>query len=285
MRSITVTAFLLITSLAAANSAPTPTACPANADALQPSRTVEIDTTAGPAFGFEHFKMHDFLRPKEVVLTFDDGPWPNTTPAVLEALAAHCVKATFFPIGKHAIWHPEILKQVAAQGHTIGSHTWSHPNLAKKSFDEAKDEIERGVSAVRAALGAPAAPFFRFPALKHPDELVKYLGSRNIGIFSTDLDSFDFKWRKQGQLVKRVMAKLDKMGKGIVLMHDFQQATAQDVPALLAELKTQGYKIVHTRAKEPVKTLAAYDQMMVKEFSGSVVATRPTSSVVRTVGE
>ena len=76
------------------------------------ARTVEIDTTGGPGFGFEHFKQHDFLRNKEVVLTFDDGPWPTTT-AVLKALADECVRATFFPIGKHATYYPEILKQVA----------------------------------------------------------------------------------------------------------------------------------------------------------------------------
>jgi peptidoglycan-N-acetylglucosamine deacetylase len=109
---------------------------------------------------FEHIKIHDFLRPKEVVLTFDDGPWQNNTPVVLKALADHCTKAAFFPIGKHALFYPEILKQVAAQGHTIGSHTWSRANLSKKSFAEAKEEIEKGVSAVRLALGALAAPFF-----------------------------------------------------------------------------------------------------------------------------
>src|SRR6476660_10293111 len=103
--------------------------CP-NPNALGIARTVEVDTTGGPGFGFEQYKMHDFLVLKEVVLTFDDGPWPGNTPAVLAALAQHCVKATFFPVGKHALWHPEILKQVAAGGHTIGGHTWSHANLA-----------------------------------------------------------------------------------------------------------------------------------------------------------
>jgi polysaccharide deacetylase len=71
------------------------------------ARIVEIDTTGGPGFGFEHFKQYDFLRDKEVVLTFDDGPWPGNTPAVLKALADECLKATFFEIGQHATWHPE----------------------------------------------------------------------------------------------------------------------------------------------------------------------------------
>ena len=99
-----------------------PTTCD-NANALGVSRIVEIDTTGGPGFGFEHFKAYDFLAENEVVLTFDDGPWPGNTPAVLKALAAQCTKGLFFPIGKHAMWHPEILKQVAAAGHAVGSHT------------------------------------------------------------------------------------------------------------------------------------------------------------------
>src|SRR6185369_1862141 len=123
-------------------------------NALGVARTVEIDTTGGPGFGFEHFKQLDFLRDKEVVLTFDDGPWP-TTPHVLKALAAECVKATFFAIGKHATYYPEILRQVAAAGHTVGSHTWSHADLssmATKNPEEAKAEIEKAISAVKWAL-------------------------------------------------------------------------------------------------------------------------------------
>jgi peptidoglycan/xylan/chitin deacetylase (PgdA/CDA1 family) len=263
---------------------PTP-GCPGNPNALGVARTVEIDTTGGPGFGFEHFKMHDFLRANEVILTFDDGPWPNHTPAVLKALADHCTKATFFPIGKHATYYPEILKQVAAQGHSIGSHTWSHVNLDKKPLEEAKTEIEKGISAVRFALGAPAAPFFRFPVLKHPPELVTYLGQRNIGIFSTDFDSFDFTMRKPEQVVKSVMTKLHKHGKGIALMHDFQQATAGALPELLNQLKANGYKIVHMKPKDPVKTIAQYDEMILKDVKLPTVSDRPTSSVVRTIGE
>ena len=110
------------------------------------ARTIEIDTTGGPGFGFEHFRQHDFLRNKEVVLTFDDGPWPDNTPKVLEALANHCTKAIFFPIGKHASYYPEILKKVAEGGHSIGSHTWSHVDLSKKGMkpEDAKAEIEKG---------------------------------------------------------------------------------------------------------------------------------------------
>jgi peptidoglycan/xylan/chitin deacetylase (PgdA/CDA1 family) len=260
----------------------TPPKC-TNPNALGVSRTVEVDTAGGPGFGGEHFKQHDFLRNKEVVLTFDDGPWPTTT-AVLKALADECVRVTFFPIGKHATYYPEILKAMYDAGHTIGSHTWSHKNIESiKDPAEQKAEIEKGISAVSMSAGVPMAPFFRFPALRHPAAMVTYVGERNLGIFSTDMDSFDFKMRKPEQVVNAVMTKLEKHGKGIVLLHDFQTATSQAVPDLLAQLKAKGYKIVHMRAKDPVKPLAEYDEMVKKEQKLPTVSTRPTSSVIRTV--
>ena len=279
---------LLSTSLtagAALAQTPAKAPCP-NPDAIGLSRTVEIDTTGGPGFGIEHFKQHDFLRLNEVILTFDDGPWPHNTASVLKTLAEHCIKATFFPIGKHAVWYPEILKEVAAAGHTIGSHTWSHKNLAGMPKEKALEEIEKGVSAVAYALGKPGAPFFRFPVLKHPPELVTYLGERNIGIFSTDMDSFDFKMRTPERVIESVMAKLKKFGKGIVLLHDFQAHTAEALPELLKQLKANGYKIVHMKAKDQVKTVAQFDQVIAKEeVKLPTVSTQPTSSVVRTINE
>ncbi len=254
-----------------------------NPDALGISRTVEVDTTGGPGFGFEHFKQHDFLQPGEVVLTFDDGPWPHNTPAVLAALAANCTKAVFFPIGEHTMWAPEILRQVAAAGHTIGSHTWSHQDLLKKTPQEGKDEIEKGISAVRWALGAPAAPFFRFPALRHPPEMVTYLGERNIAIWSADMDSLDYRIRKPDQVINSVLTKLKKDGKGIVLMHDFQRATAEAAPELLHQLKLAGFRVVFVKPKTAVTTLAAYDDMIVKDVKLPTVSDRPTSDVVRTI--
>jgi peptidoglycan/xylan/chitin deacetylase (PgdA/CDA1 family) len=268
---------------AAAPAPPAQANCPGNNNALGVSRVVEIDTTGGPGFGFEHFKQYDFLQPGEVVLTFDDGPWPHNTAEVLAALAANCTKAIFFPIGEHTMWAPEILKQVAAGGHTIGSHTWSHKDLSKLSFEDSKVEIEKGISAVRWGLGYPASPFFRFPALRHPPEDVTYLGQRNIAIFSTDMDSFDFKIHKPDQVIASVLAKLKKNGKGIVLMHDFQRATADAAPELLKQLKSNGYRVVFMKAKEPVQTIAAYDEMIVKELKLPTVTNRPTSDVVHTI--
>jgi peptidoglycan-N-acetylglucosamine deacetylase len=267
--------------------APQPKQACANPDALGVSRVVEVDTAGGPGFGFEHFKQFDFLADKEVVLTFDDGPWPGNTPAVLKALADECTKAVFFSIGKHATYHPEILKQVAAAGHTVGTHTWSHANLNSKKMTEqmAKDEIEKGNSAVKFALGASPTPFFRFPELQHGPAAMAYLGTRNIAMFSCDLDSFDFRAKNAEQIVTTVMTKLDKRGKGIILMHDFQKHTAEAMPELLRRLKAGGYKVVLMKAKAPMQTLPEYDEALIKDMKLPVAGARPVTSVVQTVSQ
>jgi peptidoglycan/xylan/chitin deacetylase (PgdA/CDA1 family) len=266
-----------------------PTGAPcANPDALGVSRVVEVDTTGGPGFGFEHFKQLDFLADKEVVLTFDDGPWPGNTPAVLKALSDQCTKALFFSIGKHAGYHPEILRQVYAAGHTVGAHTWSHPNLNSKKLNDqqVKDEIEKGFSAVKLALGTAPAAFFRFPELQHNANAMTYLGTRNIAVFSCDLDSFDYrKASTPEKVVSNVMTKLDKLGKGIILMHDFQKHTAEALPELLRRLKAGGYKVVQMKSKAPAETLAEYDEMVLKDAKVPVATARPVTSVVQTVSQ
>lgn len=262
--------------------------CPGNKNALGTSRVVAINTQGGPGFGFQHYKFYDFLKPGEVVLTFDDGPLPTHTVTILNELKRHCVRATFFPVGKLAIGYPEVLKRVADEGHTVGSHTWSHPNLAskKQTFQKAKDQIEDAISGVKLALGKPGAPFFRYPYLRDTPETIKYLGSRNIAVFSTDLDSFDFKGGRPATMVSRVMRNLKKRGKGILLFHDIQRVTARAMPQLLAKLKEGGYKIVHLTAKEPVTTLPAYDEKIGKNLKGrGSMALRPLNSVVETVKE
>jgi peptidoglycan/xylan/chitin deacetylase (PgdA/CDA1 family) len=257
-----------------------------NPNALGVTRTVEIDTTGGPGFGFEHFKDLDFLKDHEVVLTFDDGPWPGTTAAVLKALADQCTTGVFFQIGKNASDYPDIAKQVYNAGHTVGTHTWSHADLTSKKLtdDQRKDEIERGVSAVKHALGdISPAPFFRFPDLKHPPEMVTYLGTRNIAIFSCDFDSFDFRPQTPQKLVEHVTKSLEKHGKGIILMHDFQKHTAEALPAILKMLKDGGYKVVAMRAKAPVQSLPQYDEEVLKSAKLPTVSQRPVSSVVTDV--
>jgi len=234
--------------------------------AMGVSRVVEIDTTGGLQFGVQHLRGYDFLRDKEVVLTFDDGPRPVSTVAVVKALQDECLKATFFEIGQPAIWHPEITKQAIDAGMTVGTHTWSHKDLARNPYakdpEKAEQEIEMGNSAVHtAAAGGKVAPFFRFPDLQHSPRSLEYLAHRNIAVFSTDIDSRDFTMHKPEQVVASVMSQLEKRGKGIVLLHDFHRNTAEALPELLRQLRLAGYKIVHVVPKEQLSTVPKYDEM------------------------
>ena len=235
-------------------------------DAMGVARVVEIDTTGGPKFGLQHLRRYDFLRNREVILTFDDGPHPVSTVAVLKALEDECVKATFFEIGQAASWHPEITKQMIDAGMTLGTHTWSHKDLAKKPYaaelEKAAQEIEMGNSAVHmAAAGAPVAPFFRFPELQHSPRSLEYLAHRNIAVFSTDINSRDFTMHRPEQVIESVMGQLDRRGRGIILMHNSHRNTADALPELLRRLKAANYKIVHIAPKVELSTIAKYDEM------------------------
>src|SRR5262245_55797833 len=147
------------------------------------SRVAEIDTTGGPWFGTPHGDP-DFLARGEVVLTFDDGPTPKYTPSILAALSAQCTKATFFLLGEMAAEHVAMTKEIAARGHTIGTHTWSHPNLKRLSEEQARSQIESGFSIIEKAAGQPIAPFFRYPFLSESEFTIAYLKSRNVAQFA-----------------------------------------------------------------------------------------------------
>jgi peptidoglycan/xylan/chitin deacetylase (PgdA/CDA1 family) len=236
-------------------------------DAVGVERVVEIDSTGGPLFGLQHLKGHDFLRDREVVLTFDDGPHPVSTGAVLKALEDECVEATFFEIGQAASWHPDVTKQMIDAGMTVGTHTWSHKDMAKRPYatdlEKAAQEIEMGNSAVHmAAAGAPVAPFFRFPELQHSPRSLEYLAGRNIAVFSTDIDSRDFTMHRPDQVIDSVMGQLERRGRGIILMHDSHRNTADALPELLRRLKAANYKIVHIVPKVELTTIAKYDEML-----------------------
>jgi len=260
--------------------------CPGNTKALGVSRTIEIDTTGGPGFGMQQYRAYDFLKPGEVVLTFDDGPLPGPTRKILKALAAQCTKAIFFPVGKLAAGYPEVLREVAKAGHTIGSHTFNHIDL-RKNDKKAVAEIESGFSTVKLALGKPGAPFFRFPYLRDSKTTVKYLGGRNIALFSMDFDSYDYKIHNPRKLMRRIARKLKAKGKGIILMHDINRNTARTLPVILEWLQKEGYKVVHLKAKSAVTTLAEYDAQAKKKVVGldATAGGRPMSSVMHTVDE
>jgi peptidoglycan/xylan/chitin deacetylase (PgdA/CDA1 family) len=242
----------------------------ANPDALGISRVVEIDTKGGPWFGAP-LGDRELLAPGEVVLTFDDGPTPRSTRPILAALAAQCTNATFFMVGEMAAEHPEVVREVAEQGHTLGAHTWSHLNLKRLPDDKMKVQIEAAFTVVEKAAGAPIAPFFRYPYLSSSDATVAYLQSRNIAQFAIDIDSFDWRSRNAPSVTHRVMSTLEKRGRGIILLHDIYPSTAAAVPLLLKELKTKGYKVVHLRPTAALQTLPGFEQPAKEVAHGPIV--------------
>jgi peptidoglycan/xylan/chitin deacetylase (PgdA/CDA1 family) len=211
------------------------------------SRTLAIDTTGGKQIGRLQYPKTGLLKPKEVVLTFDDGPHGQHTKEILDILDQHCVKATFFTVGRMALTMSAALKDAARRGNTIATHSWSHPrDLSKMPLEEAKVEIEKGFVATSYALGLPIAPFFRYPGLNDSPELNAYLASRNISIWSVDVVSDDtMAGTLPEQLINRAMERVRKMHGGVVLFHDLKAVTAQSLDGFLTQLKLEGYKILH----------------------------------------
>jgi peptidoglycan-N-acetylglucosamine deacetylase len=229
-------------------------ACPGS-HALGVARSIDIDTTGGPWFGMQHGDPA-FLAPGEVVITFDDGPAPASTRAILAALAAECTKGTYFVVGQMAAAHPQVVREIALQGHTIGTHTWSHANLAHLSEDSMKAQIESAFAEIEKAAGEPIAPFFRYPYLSSTRSTEAYLRSRDIAQFSIDIDSLDWRTHDAQSVVGRVMDQLKTRGRGIILLHDIHASTAIAVPVLLARLKKKGFKVVHLRPAASVQLVA-----------------------------
>jgi len=259
-----------------------PAACAPGAIGV--ARTVEIDAKGGPRLGNMQYPDIDFLGDGEVVLTFDDGPLRPYTRPVLEALAAHCSKATFFMVGRMAVADAEMAKEVARRGHTIATHTWSHRNLRSAGPTKARAEIELGVSAISKAVGEPISPFFRFPYLSDPKDSIGYLKARDIGIFSIDVDSVDFRTRNPADVQRRVLNGLAAKRKGIILFHDIQPSTAGALKGLLDELAKRNFKVVHLVPKGNVQTLPEYDaeaeQILARKKVAAVAQPLATRSMV-----
>jgi peptidoglycan/xylan/chitin deacetylase (PgdA/CDA1 family) len=217
---------------------------------LGTSRILKVDAVSYPQIGSKNFPQTLPLRDHEVVLTFDDGPWPPTTPKVLAALAKECALATFFMIGKPASEHPTLVRQVAAAGHNIGDHTWTHFNLQQMARSNAFKEINDGIAAVEKALYGvattiPTTPFFRFPGFLTTPATLDLLRSRGIVVFGADLWANDWDHLTPKAELRLLTWRLRLARKGIILLHDSQPSTAAMLPAFLRYLRVNHYHVVH----------------------------------------
>jgi peptidoglycan/xylan/chitin deacetylase (PgdA/CDA1 family) len=166
---------------------------------------------------------------------------------VLDGLAAQCVKANFFVVGEHARAAPELVRREVDEGHTVGTHSQTHADLAKLSFSSAQREVEAGIESANFALqpAAEAAPFFRAPYLSTTPGIENYLAKTGLMLWSIDVDPEDWRPLTPDEVVSQVMSRLEQRGSGIILMHDVQSHTAAAIPQLLHELKTRDYNVVH----------------------------------------
>lgn len=229
-------------------------------NALGTARTLAVGVTDNPRIGLKEFPNTLPLQDKEVVLTFDDGPFPPTTRRILTALADQCVRATFFLIGQNAAHNPDLVRKIASDGHTVGTHTWSHRILARISESAANEEIDRGVAAVEAILGRPSPSvdgtvdqqgsqptpvrFFRFPGFASTPKLLQSLNDRGFVVFGADLWASDWNRMSPSQELRQVVDRLKAARKGIVLFHDIKAQTAVMFPSFLRYLKDNGYRVV-----------------------------------------
>jgi len=230
-------------------------ACP-RTGVLGTSRVLKVDAATTPRVGLKSFPQTLALNDHEVVLTFDDGPWPATTARVLMALAHECVHASFFLIGQEAAAYPDMVRRIAAEGHTVGHHTWSHPSLKRIRPERATAEIDHGISAVEMALhgvatATPSTPFFRFPGFESTPATLDLLQSRKIVVFGTDLWASDWIGMSPKQELKLITERLNAVRKGIILFHDTKAHTAAMLPAFLRYLRDHDYHVVHLVPAEP----------------------------------
>jgi peptidoglycan/xylan/chitin deacetylase (PgdA/CDA1 family) len=223
---------------------------------LGTSRILAVDAAATPRVGLKSFPQTLPLDDHEVVLTFDDGPRPATTSKVLAALARECVRATFFLVGQHASEHPGLVRKIAAEGHSIGHHTWSHRSLKQITPEETDGEIDRGIAAVEMALhgvttSTPSTPFFRFPGFESTPATLDRLQSRGIVVFGADLWASDWNPMTPKQELELLTDRLNAAGKGIILLHDPKAHTAAMLPAFLRYLEANHYHVVHLVPAKP----------------------------------
>ena len=230
------------------------TQCPHNPDALGTSRVLVVDPTEHMRLGTMQYSETLPLADREVVLTFDDGPLPPYTTRILDILAAECVKATYFLVGRMARNFPELVRRIYYEGHTVGTHSQNHPlTFHVMPVGRAVREIEDGFESTRAALADPdaVAPFFRIPGLLRANGVEGYLASRGIMTWSADVPADDWRRIKAQEVVKRSISRLEAKGKGILLLHDIQPVTVLALPALLREFKVRGFRVVHVVSSTP----------------------------------
>jgi peptidoglycan/xylan/chitin deacetylase (PgdA/CDA1 family) len=177
-----------------------------------------------------------------IAMTFDDGPSATLTPKLLDLLAAHHIKATFFVIGENVAEHPQIVARAAGEGHEIGNHSWSHPNFGKMSDQGVRSQLQRTDDAIKNATGT------RPTLLRPPYGSITAREKRWIHdefgyrIILWDVDPLD--WKRPGPAVVRSRILKETQPGSIVLSHDIHPGTIEAMPSTFDALEAKGFKFV-----------------------------------------
>jgi peptidoglycan-N-acetylglucosamine deacetylase len=178
----------------------------------------------------------------DIAMTFDDGPSDKLTPKLLDILAAHHIKATFFVVGQNAADYPEILKRALKEGHEIANHSWSHPNFAKMSDEAVRRELKKTDDAITAACGQRPTllrPPYGSITARQKRWIHEEFGYR---IILWDVDPLD--WKRPGAKVVTSRIVKETRSGSIVLSHDIHPGTIESVPETLKQLEAKGFKFV-----------------------------------------
>src|SRR5437763_4212376 len=177
-----------------------------------------------------------------IAMTFDDGPSATLTPKLLDLLAAHHIKATFFVIGENVVEHPEIVARAAHEGHEIGNHSWSHPNFGKMSDDGVRSQVQRTDDAIKGATGAPPT-LLRPPYGSITARQKRWIHDQfGYQIILWDVDPYD--WKRPGPSAVRNRILKETQPGSIVLSHDIHPGTIEAMPSTFDALEAKGFRFV-----------------------------------------
>ena len=177
-----------------------------------------------------------------IAMTFDDGPSATLTPKLLDLLAAHHIKATFFVIGENVAEHPEIVARAAQEGHEIANHSWSHPNFGKMSDEGVRSQLQRTDDAIKNATGK-GPTLFRPPYGSITERQKRWIHDEyGYDIILWDVDPLD--WKRPGPAVVRNRILKETRPGSIVLSHDIHPGTVEAMPSTFDELEAKGFKFV-----------------------------------------
>ncbi len=255
--------------------APAATATPASSPAasVTPAATATPAPTAKPSPAARPARLSYTLIPgvgRTVAMTFDDGPSPKLTPRLLDTLKQRGIRATFFVVGKNAAEFPDILKRAVAEGHEIGNHSWSHPQLTHLGAAGVAGEIEKTNAAIKAAIG-------HNPVLMRPPygATTAALDRRfnqewGLKVILWDVDPLDWKYRNSARVEREILSQI-KPG-SIVLSHDIHATTVAAMPATLDALIARGFKFV------TVSELIAMEGSQAPAIPASTPAPKPVEA-------